>query len=120
MSCLAINEPDCVINSFNDVGIQLMDFFRDFVVGYCSPKNANISMDERLSVGCLLVEYLMPIMQNSYYSDTQVIRFLSELVHLKKTDLIDAAYKVFDLCFSDEYLTKWVANLMTNLCVKII
>ena len=120
VSCLAINEPDCVINSFNDCGIQLMDFFRDFVVGYCSPKGANISIDEKLSVGCLLVEYLMPIMQNTYYMDTQVIRFLSELVHLKKTDLIDVAYKVFDLCFNDDYITKWVTSLMTNLSVKII
>ena len=70
MSCLAINEPDCSINNYHDAGIQVMDFFRDFVVGYCDNANARVSQDERLSVGCLLVEYLLPLMEDAYYMET--------------------------------------------------
>ena len=44
-----------------------MDFFRDFVIGFCHEQNANISIDERLQVGYTLVEYLMPIMEDPYF-----------------------------------------------------
>ncbi len=47
-----------------------MDFFRDFVLGYCDNANARVSQDERLSVGCLLVEYLLPLMEDTYYMET--------------------------------------------------
>lgn len=85
-----------------------MDFFRDFVMGFCDVANANISRDERLSVGCLLVEYLIPLMEDPYYMEIQIIRFLSELVGLQRSDLADVTFTVFDISFSDEYLNKWI------------
>ena len=45
---------------------------------------------------------------------------MSELVGLKRKDLIEVTYKVFDISFTDEYLTKWVMQIMHNLCRKII
>ena len=34
-----------------------MDFFKDFIIGFCHEMNAEINEDERLSVGCLLLEH---------------------------------------------------------------
>lgn len=80
VSYLAINEPDCFINGYYNPGVQVMDFFRDFVIGFCHEQNGRISIDERLSVGCLLLEYLMPIMEDAYFLEAQVLHFLTELV----------------------------------------
>lgn len=44
-----------------------MDFFKDFVVGFGHEANKKISEDEKLSVGCLILEYLMPLMEDPYY-----------------------------------------------------
>ena len=44
-----------------------MDFFKDFIIGYCREPNKKISEDERLSVGLLLLEYLMPLMEDPYF-----------------------------------------------------
>ena len=73
VSCLAINEPDCLINNYYISGIQLMDFFKDFIIGYCHEMNAGISEDERLAVGCLLMEHQMPLMEDAFYLESQVL-----------------------------------------------
>mmetsp|Transcript_3976 Transcript_3976/g.4799 ORF Transcript_3976/g.4799 Transcript_3976/m.4799 type:complete len:194 (+) Transcript_3976:776-1357(+) len=80
VSCLAVNESDCNINSYYNPGVRIMDFFRDFVIGLCHEQNANIPIDERLSVGCTLMENLMPVMEDPYFLEAQVLHFLSELV----------------------------------------
>ena len=67
ISCLAINEPDCIINNYYTPGIKLMDLFKDFVIGNCQEAIASINQDVRLSVGCLIVEHLMPLMEDEYY-----------------------------------------------------
>jgi len=67
ISFSAINEPDCFINCFYNSGVKVMDFFRDFIVGFCHEQNSQIPIDERLSVGCLLMEYLLPIMEDGYF-----------------------------------------------------
>jgi len=54
----------------------------------------------------------MPIMEDPYFLEAQVLHFLTELVQLAKPDLTEAAYHTFDICFSDEFLTKWVTHLM--------
>ena len=67
VSCLAINEPDCLINNFYNSGIQVMDFFKHFVIGYCHEASNAISRDELLSIGCLILDYQMPMMEDAYY-----------------------------------------------------
>lgn len=56
-----------------------MDLFKDFIIGYGHESNAQINVDERLSIGCLLVEHQMPLMEDSYYLESQVLQFLCEL-----------------------------------------
>lgn len=51
-------------------GIQMMDFFKDFTIGFCHEMNVGINEDERLSVGCLLIEHLMPLMEDAYYLES--------------------------------------------------
>ena len=120
MSCLSINEPDCLINNYYVSGIQLLDFFKDFTIGFCHEMNAGINEDERLSVGCLLTEHLMPLMEDSFYLESQVLQFLSELSHLNKPALTEVVFRVYQLCFDDEYLKKWTAKLMNSCCKKLI
>lgn len=104
ISVMAINEPDCSINCFYNSGIKVMDFFRDFIVGFCHEQNSQISIDERLSVGCLLMDYLMPIMEDGYFHEAQVLHFLCELAQLDKAELTQIAYQIFEICFSEEFL----------------
>ena len=89
-----------------------MDLFKDFVIGYCHDSNARISKDERLSVGCMILEYQMPLMEDPYYLEIQVLQFLSELIHLKKPALTAVVFHVYSLCFSEDYLKKWTVSLM--------
>ena len=97
-----------------------MDFFKDFIIGFCHESNALISEDERLSVGCLLLEHQMPLMEEAYYLESQVLQFLSELSHLKKPALTDVVFQVYSLSFSDDYLKKWTIELMHSCCKKLI
>ena len=78
-SCLSINEPDSLINGFYNPGVQVLDFFRGFVIGFNHESNAKFPIEERLSVGITLIEYLLPIMQDNYFLEAQVLHLLSEL-----------------------------------------
>ena len=120
VSCLAINEPTCLINGFYNPGVSIMNFFKDFTIGYCHEQNQGISVDERLSIGYLLVEHLMPLMEDPYYLEAQCLQFFCELVSLRKAALIDIVFKVFGLCFSDEYLKRWVSHFMHSCCTKLL
>ena len=50
-----------------------MDFFKDFIIGFCHEMNAGISVDERLTIGCLLLEHQMPLMEDAFYLESQVL-----------------------------------------------
>ena len=62
----------------------------------------------------------MPLMEDAYYLESQVLQFLSELSHLKKPALTDVVFQIYLLSFSDEFLKKWTINLMHSCCKKLI
>ena len=62
----------------------------------------------------------MPLMEDAYYLESQVLQFLSELSHLKKPALTDVVFRVYLLSFDDEYLKKWTAKLMNSCCKKLL
>lgn len=68
----------------------------------------------------LLLDYLMPIMEDSYFLEAQVLQFLHDLLTLGNVALIDVAFKTFDLSFNDDYLKKWVMHIMQSCCKKFL
>lgn len=112
MSCLAINEPDCFINNFYNTGVQTIEMLKDFILGFCNDKSKLTSEDDRLSVGILIMEYLMPLMEDSYFFESQFVRFLQQIVLIDRQGFIDVLFKIFSLSFTDEYLKKWTMHLM--------
>jgi hypothetical protein len=46
-----------MINNYYNAGIKLMDLFKDFIIGYGHEANTAINVDERLTIGCLLIEH---------------------------------------------------------------
>ena len=97
-----------------------MDFFKDFVIGYCHEASNAISRDERLAIGCLILDHQMPLMEDAYYLEAQVLQFLAELANLKKPNLTETVFQLYSLCFSDEYLRKWTMYLVHFCCKKLI
>ena len=99
-----------------------MDFFKDFIVKYChnTEEVTSVSEDERLTIGCLLIEYLMPLMEDSYFLEQQILQLFLDLNQLKKIALINLVFQIFDICFNDEYLKKWTVNLMKSCCVRLL
>ena len=49
-----------------------------------------------------------------------MLHFLTELVQLSKPQLTEAAFKVFNIMFSDEYLSRWVALLVQACCKRLV
>ena len=90
------------------------------MVGFGHEANVKVSVDEKLSVGCMLMEYLMPLMEDPYYLEGQILQFLSELATLKKAALTNATFRVFELSFSDEYLGRWTQSLMQCCCKRLV
>ena len=41
-----------------------MEIFKDFLIGFSHENNKSICLDDRLSVGILLTEHLMPLMED--------------------------------------------------------
>ena len=102
------------------MGIKIMDLFKDFIIGYGHESNAEVNMDEKLSVGCLLVEHQMPLMEDSYYLESQVLQFLCELSQFKRPILTNAVFKVYQICFTEEFLFKWTCQIMEICCRKLV
>lgn len=49
-----------------------------------------------------------------------MLHFLSELAQLDRAELTQIAYQIFEICFSDEFLQKWVTLLMQRCCERVL
>lgn len=118
--CLAINEPDCLINNFYNTGVQTMEVLKDFIFGYINDQSNATNEDDRLSIGIMITEHLMPLMEDMHFFESQIIRFLQQVILIDKKPFIDTILKVFLLAFPDNYLKRWVMHFMTSTCREII
>ena len=73
--CLAINEPDCLINGYYRTGKQILEYLRSFIIASAKGES-QCSKDEQLSVGCLFVDFILPMLEETYFMEAQFLIFL--------------------------------------------
>ena len=61
--CIAINEPDCLVNGYYSPGVHILEYFRSFIIAY-ENDTTQCSLDEKLSIGCMIVDFLIPLMED--------------------------------------------------------
>ena len=71
--CLSLNEPDCLINNYDSVASFLMSMLRDYTMQYRDPKHIRLSSDEKVMIGSLILEYLEPMLDDSYLLEIQFV-----------------------------------------------
>lgn len=60
-SC-AINEPECFVNNYYSTAMYIVETIKRYVVTYY--EFPTLSEDERLMIGSILFEYLIPLMND--------------------------------------------------------
>ena len=95
-SQVAVNEPDCMVNSFYYTSIFVLDRLKNYIMAFNDSKHAKVSEDEKLFVGNILLEYLLPLMDEPYVFESQIVYFFYELVLIKRKDLIETVIKTFE------------------------
>lgn len=100
--CARVNEPDILINGYLGPGIQIMGYLKDYVMTMTKVESSEIALDDRLAVGCLLLEYLKPLMEDQFFMEHQVLQFLLKLGIFDNNQVAEVAFKVLDLSFADD------------------
>ena len=62
----------------------------------------------------------MPYMEDAYYLEAQVLAFLTELITIKKPAILEAVFHMYSLSFNDEFIKKFVSNLVHCCGKKLI
>ena len=70
-NCTAINEPECMVNNYYSTAMFIMETIKRYVVIYYD--FPHLSQDERLMVGSVLFEYLIPLMSDKYIMEDLII-----------------------------------------------
>lgn len=116
-NCSAINEPDCQINNYYSTASFIQETIKRYVVTYY--EFPDLSIDERLMVGSILFEYLMPLMNDSYIMEDIIVQFFFELVMIPKPEFFELIVKTMEVHCSIEQLIDWTQLFMSSLCRKI-
>jgi hypothetical protein len=61
-----------------------------------------LRIDEKLMVGSILWEYLIPLMQDPYVMEDLIIQFFFELVMIPKPEFYELIVKTIEIHFSGE------------------
>lgn len=97
-SSLAINEPDCNINGYGSTMLIILDKLRLWLVAM-GKLDIKCPTDEKYAVGCILVENLLPMLEDHYIIEIMV-DFILETMALKQQ--ADTLFKLLGLSFSNE------------------
>ena len=81
-SSIAMNEPDCQINGYHTTVLTLLDKLKKFLIAI-EKFNKSCPIDERMAVGCLLFEYLLPMTEDAYVMEITV-DFLEDTMAIKE------------------------------------
>ena len=79
-----------------------MEYFKDYVMTMTKVESSEIALDDRLAVGCLLLEYMKPLMEDKFFMEHQVLQFLLKLGMFDDNQIAEVAFKVLDLSFADD------------------
>lgn len=65
--CL-IEEPNAVVNNYSKVCTDIIDYLKSFLITFFEfPK---VPLDQRLTVGSILIEYLFPLILDDYLMES--------------------------------------------------
>lgn len=100
----AINEPDCLINHYVTPTAILIDQLKNFVLAFDHADFRSLCPDERVMVGSIILEYLLPLIADEYVFETLLMEMFRQLLIQKKTSCIYTALKTFEThCSIDQY-----------------
>ena len=112
-----MNEPDCQVNNYYSTAMFIQETIKRYVVTFY--EYAHVNVDERLMVGSILFEYLIPLMNDKYIMEDIIIQFFFELVMIPKPEFLELIVKVLEVHCSPEQLIEWTSLFMSILCRKI-
>lgn len=121
--CSAVCEPECFVKNYCDTGYFLMEFVKRYI--FVHNDFTDISEDMRLMVGCLLLEYLHPLVTkepSKYLMEYQLVHFFFEMLNMPSMHverLTKLVLDLFEIYFTDEQLQELLWPLMTILCRKV-
>ena len=117
---IAVNEADCQINNFYTTSVFLMDRFKNYVMASKDPKHLSLSETEKIMVGSVLLEYLMPLIDDPFVFEAQIVYFFYELALINKKELVDIVFKTFQLHCSQGQFYSIMTRIFTVLVHKIV
>ena len=117
---VAMNEPDCMVNNYYYPSVFLLDRVKNYIIAFSDSKFNKVSEDEKLFVGGILLEYLLPMMEEPFIFESQIVYFFYELILIKKKELIETVLKTFELHCSAEQLCEWQTRMFSILVRRIL
>jgi hypothetical protein len=76
----------------------LVETVKRYIVAYY--EFPNLDIDQRLMVGSILWEYLIPLMNDKYIMEDLIIQFFFELVMVPRPEFYDIVIKTIEIHFS--------------------
>lgn len=113
-----LEEPQSLINHYNKVTISIIDCLKSFLITFWEFQQ--VPVDQRLAVGCLLVEYLYPLVLDDYMMEEQLLQFFYEVTMIKKDELKDLIFDLLEMSLNPDQLKTFISKLMNCLVKKII
>ena len=95
-----LNEPDAEINNLKVICCTIIDHLKSYLITFW--EFTKIPVDERLVVGSMLVEYLFPLVLDDYLMEDQLLQFLYEVTMIKKAELRDLIFDLFEMHLSSD------------------
>jgi hypothetical protein len=95
-----IEEPNAEINNYSIVCKKIIDCLKNYLIKYFEfPK---VPLDQRLTVGSILIEYLFPLILDDYLMEVQMLQFLYEVTFIKKKELMDLIMDLLEMHLSPD------------------
>lgn len=95
-----LDEPVATVNNLSVICCTIIDSLKSFLITFWEyPK---LPIDKRLAVGSLLMEYLYPLILNNYLMEEQLVQFLYEVTMIKKEELKDLIFDLFEMHLSPD------------------
>jgi hypothetical protein len=93
-----LEEPDAEVNNHRQVCTIIIDYLKSYLITFWEfPK---VPIDERLTVGSMLIEYLFPLILDDYLMEDQLIQFMYEVTMIKKIELKNLILDLFEMHLS--------------------
>jgi len=113
-----LEEPDAEVNHYKEICRKIIDYVKSYLITFWEfPK---VAVDQRLSVGSMLIEYLFPLILDDYLMEEQLIQFLYEVTMIKKQELKDLIFDLLELHLSPDQLKVFIQMFMRYLTKKML